>query len=417
MEADDSSIRLLLFLIFILLLGFSAFFSASESAIFSIPSFRLERLKEEKKKYASVLVSLMREPYRLLITILTGNTLVNTFAASIAVILTISLTNINDTVAIIAGWVGMTFILLIVGEVTPKLYAINRSESVSLGASPLLKLFYYLFYPITQFFLLVFHAVSFLVPPTTGKKLTLKQFIALVEVAREHGVLIEEVEKIAIDAFAFGEKKVKEVMTPRVDIESLPSNITVGEARKSFRNFTHSRIPIYSQTLDNVEGIVYSKDILLEQDKKRPIRLIARKPYFVPESKKVLSLMRELQSEKTTIAVVVDEYGGTSGLVTLEDIVEELVGEIRDEFDVEPLLIKKAGPKIFLVDPKIDIHQFNEQLGVNLPPNEFATLSGLILDEIGKVPEEGESIELDQLKLIVEEVTENRIERVRVFLP
>lgn len=417
MEADDSSFKLLLFVLLVVLLGFSAFFSASESAIFSLPSFRLERLVEEKKKYASLLVSLMEKPYRLLITILTGNTLVNTLAASIATILTISLIHINETVLIIADWIGITLILLLIGEVTPKLYAINHAESVSLRAVSILRPFYYLFYPLTQLFLLVFHTVSFLVPSTAGKKLTLKQFLALVEVAKEHGVLIEEVEKIAIDAFAFGEKRVKEVMTPRVDIESLSSGTTVGQARQAFKEFTHSRIPIYSETLDHVEGVVYSKDVLLEQDRKRVIRLIARKPYFVPENKKVLTLMRELQAEKTTIAIVVDEYGGTSGLITLEDIVEELVGDIRDEFDVEPPLIKRMAPKVFLVDPIIDIRQFNEQLGVNLRADEFATLAGMILDRTGKVPVEGESIELDRLRLTVEEVRENRIEKVRVFLP
>lgn len=417
MEADESSFKLLLFILLILFLGFSAFFSASESAIFSIPSFRIERLKEEKKKYAQLLAFLMEKPYRLLITILTGNTLVNTFAASIAAILTMSLTGINETVGIIADWIGMTLILLIAGEVTPKLYAINRSESVSLNASPLLEIFYYLFYPLTQLFLLISQAVSTLVPPERGKRFTLKQFIALVEVAKEQGFLIEEVEKIAVDAFAFGEKRVKEVMTPRVDIESLPSGLTVGEAKEAFKQFSHSRIPIYSKTLDAVEGILYSKDLVLENDTKRSIRLIARKPHFVPENKKVLTLMKELQSEKVTIAIVVDEYGGTSGLVTLEDIVEELVGEIKDEFDTEGPLIKRISPKIFEVNPIIDIHQFNEDLGVNLPTNEFATLGGLILDKVGKVPEEGESIELDRLRLVVEEVRENRIEKVKVILP
>jgi len=416
-EADDSSFKFLLLALFIILLGLSAFFSASESAIFSIPSFRLERLKEEKKRYASLLVSLMKKPYRLLITILTGNTLVNTFAASIAAILTISFIHINETVVIIADWIAVTLILLLIGEVTPKLYAIHHSESVSLKVSPILHLFYYIFYPLTQLFLLVFHAVSFLVPSPAGRKLTLKQFLALVEVAKEHGVLIEEVEKIAIDAFAFGEKRVREVMTPRVDIESLPSDRTVEEARQAFKEFTHSRIPVYAKTLDHVEGIVYSKDVLLEHDSKRPIRLIAKKPYFVPENKQVLTLMRELQTEKTTIAVVVDEYGGTSGLITLEDIVEELVGEIRDEFDVEPPLIKRMGARVFVVDPIIDVHQFNEHLGVHLPTDQFATLAGLILDKAGKVPEEGQSVELDKLRLVVEEVRENRIEKVRVFLP
>jgi CBS domain containing-hemolysin-like protein len=416
LEADDSSSKLLLLGIFALLLGFSAFFSSSESAIFSLPSFRLERLKEEKKPYASLLASLMETPHRLLITILTGNTLVNTLAASIAAVLTISLTTMNETVAILIGLVGITFLLLITGEVTPKLYAINRAESVSLRAAPILRVFGYLFYPLTQLFLTIFRAVSFLVPSTDGKKLTLKQFIALVEVAKEHGVLIEEVEKIAIDAFAFGEKKVNEVMTPRVDIESLSSDVTAGDAREAFREFTHSRIPIYSETLDHVDGVVYSKDVLLEQDGDRPIRFLARKPYFVPENKEVLTLMRELQAEKTTIAVVVDEYGGTSGLITLEDIVEELVGEIRDEFDVEPPLIRRIAPGVFVVNPIVDIHQFNEHLGVNLPTDDFPTLAGIILDRAGKVPEEGESVELDSLTLRVEEVRENRIERVRVFL-
>ena len=415
MEAD-SSFRIVLAILFFVCLGLSAFFSASESAIFSIPSFRFERLKAEKRKYAALLVSLVERPYRLLITILTGNTLVNAFTASIAAVFTISITNVNETAAIIIDWVGVTLLLLIVGEVTPKLYAISHPELVSLRASPVLEVFYYLFYPFTHLFLLVSQAVAYLVPPAKGKRFTLKQFIALVEVAKEHGLLIEEAERIAVDAFAFGERRVKEVMTPRVDVESLPAHVTVGDAKEAFRRFSHSRVPVYRDTLDNVEGILYAKDILLEQDDTRSIRLHARKPYFVPENKKVLSLMRELQSERTTIAVVVDEYGGTSGLITLEDIIEEVVGEIKDEFDVEKLLVTRISPKVLVVDPIIDIRQFNDYTGAHLPTEGFATLGGLVLNKLGRVPEEGESIELNELKLVVEEVRENRIEKVRVFL-
>ncbi len=417
MDADESSLRLLLPVLFVLLLAGSAFFSASETAIFSIPSFRIKRLKEEKRRGGELLVALLEKPHRLLITIITGNTLVNTLAASVAAVATLSFFAIGETTALLIDWIGVTFILLVVGEVTPKLYAISHSQSVSLRVSPVLRVFYYLFYPFTHFFVTVSNAMSFLVRSTSKTKLTYRQFMALVEVAKEHGVLIEEVEKIAVDAFAFGEKKVKEVMTHRVDIEALPSDITVGEARKRFREFTHSRIPIYGESLDQIEGVLYSKDLLLERDRSGPIRLVARKPYFVPESKRVLTLMRELQSERTAIAVVVDEYGGTSGLITLEDIVEELVGEIRDESDVEPPLLKEVKPKVFVVNPIIDIHDFNEQLEVELPANDFATLAGLILDRVGRVPQEGESLKIEALELLIEEVRETRIERVRVFLP
>jgi CBS domain containing-hemolysin-like protein len=245
------------------------------------------------------------------------------------------------------------------------------------------------------------------------------ELISLVEAGQEKGVLEQEEQKMIVSIFRLGDTLVREIMVPRIDVLALEVNTPIDQAMNAFKRTGHSRVPVFKDSIDNILGLLYAKDLLgiwLEGMHEVSLSDHLRQAYFVPEAKKVDKLLAELQAKRIHMAVVVDEYGGVAGLVTLEDIVEEIVGEIRDEYDqAEELLYQAITEDEYLFQGRIDIDDFNDIMGTELPNSEADTLSGLIYSRIGRVPTAGDKVQIKDLQLTVEQVSGQRIRKVRAL--
>jgi len=422
LEIDTLASLLLLLGLFIA----SAFFSGSETAFFSISELSIERLRQSKSKRAHRVIRLLSKPRQLLITILVGNTIVNVAAASIAALLTYSLCHrfgFNENIGIVVEMVVITFILLIFCEITPKIFAVRRPESYCQQVSLPISVLAVIFSPMTIF---LSTTVEFLTDRLglkerfEEKALVGNELDALLELGQEQGELEADEREMIHSIFEFGETEVREVMIPRTDMICVEKNATIDDLLKLVESKGYTRIPVYDETIDNIRGIIHAKDLLaiISNTTKNAVSLLslARPPYFVPESKRINELFREFQNEKLHMAIVVDEYGGTAGLVTLEDVIEEIVGEIQDEYDKEPPLFRWVDDRTLLVDAKIDIDQLNEIIDIELPTEEgYESLGGFILDSMGNVPNQNESILYGNFDLIVTRVEKNRILEVKII--
>ncbi|HID93131.1 MAG TPA: HlyC/CorC family transporter [bacterium (Candidatus Stahlbacteria)] len=301
----------------ILLLLLSAFFSCSETAIFSLPKITIEKIITQRGKKFSILLS--RE--RLLSTILFGNTLVNVGASALAVTILYQFINGRITpIGMTAITLGMTFVVLVFGEFTPKFYAIENSEPISIRATPILAFFRYLFLPLT----FMLEGLSSIIRAKASSSLTLEELRWMIESSKEEGYLNSREAHFIAKILDFRKKTVKEIMTPRIKMEAISDSYKVGEIIS--KKFVHSRIPVYREKVDEIVGILYIKDLLLHsKDKESSIVDIVREPFFVPETMKLDTLFSQFQTKRIHMAVVVDEYGGLSGIVTLDDILESVL--------------------------------------------------------------------------------------------
>ena len=259
----------------------------------------------------------------------------------------------------------------------------------------------------------------FIGPPESNQEgsVTETELISMVEVGQEEGLLEQEEQKMIVSIFRLGDTLAREIMVPRIDILAFEADTPIDQALDALKQFGHSRVPVYKDTVDNVQGLLYAKDLLgIWREGKQNVSLIEhlRPAYFVPEAKKVDELLAELQAERVHMAIVVDEYGGVAGIVTLEDIVEEIVGEIRDEYDqAEEMLYQAINDDEYLFQGRIDLDDFNDIMGTSLPNSEADTLSGLIYSRIGRVPTNGDNVQIEDLQLTVEKVSGQRIRKVR----
>lgn len=405
-------------LLLVVLLGLSAFFSGSETALFSLSRLALSRLENGSHDGKKIL-HLLSSPGRLLITILIGNMVVNILASAIATKL--ALHHFGDSGVSIAIGV-MTFLLLVFGEITPKTYAVEHHTSFAMYSSgPLYRISRVLSPLISILKYLTDKLVEFGGTPLKEEYsyLTAESLRTMIEVSEQEGILKEEEEEMIKGIMDFSETLVREVMIPRFDMECL--NITTDrEATFSLiRESGFSRIPVFGENIDDVKGILYAKDLLkFIKDRTSSFDLndIIHEAFFVPETMKIDTLMNELQKRKTQIAIVVDEYGGTEGLVTMEDLVEEIVGEILDEYDEEERLIERISDHIYLVSGKIDIDELNDELEIELPTEEADSIGGLLMAKLEKVPEMGDETTVDGVRLVVEEVDGLRLEKVRLIM-
>jgi len=412
--------------VFVLLLALSAFFSGTETAFFAISKIDFAKLKEEHTTSAKRIVRLLNDQRKLLITILTGNTLVNIGSAVIATILTVKLIqqyHLSETWSMFIEVVVVTFLILIFGEITPKVAAVKRPVAFARKVVFWIDLIYLVFYPIsaslerfTLFFSRVFHLEK------KEHFLSEDELKTLIELGEEKGTIQEEEKEMIDSIFEFGETTVREIMLPRIDMVCVEVSTPIEELIELIQKEGHSRIPVYEERIDNIVGIIHAKDLipfLANSQKVSDLRKLARPAYFIPESKKIDDLLREFQQEKVHMAIVVDEYGGTAGLVTLEDVIEEIVGEIQDEYDREQPLFKKIAENIWLVDAKIDISEFNETFPEPLPEDEdYESLGGFIFDITGDVPAEHEVIQWNHYKFQIEKLEGQRIAEVKViYLP
>lgn len=412
---DGSYFWLIFFLVLLLL---SALFSGAETAYTAINRAKVRKLKDSKVKGSALLERLIEDQPRLISTLLIGNNLVNILAASAATKLAIDRFG-SLGVGLATGLT--TLFILVFGEITPKTFAVRNAEKFALFSAPIIAFLSYILYPIAQ----VLVAFSNLFLRILGQKVhrgesffSAEELKALVAIGEEEGVIEEEERKMIHSILEFGDTIVKEIMVPRTEIIALEEESTIGEALEKAKKEGFSRIPVYSGNIDNITGILYVKDLLgfVEKGKTQlKVKEIMREPYFVPETKRVDELLREFQKNKIHMAIVLDEYGGTAGLVTLEDILEEIVGEIFDEYDFkEEARIESAGENVWIADGKLDIDAVEEFLEIEISEEESETLGGFVATMLGHVPAAGESFEYGGYRFEVISVAQRRVEKVKI---
>jgi len=401
--------------IIIILLIFSAFFSSLETALF--------HLKSSSNKN-EIVKELLKKPKKLLSNLLTGNTIVNIAIGSLSAAYTLNVISPNSSLSVsnllFIQVTIITFILLIFGEVIPKTYAIVKSEKLANSSAKLLSLTLKIIYPIA----FVFHKITDLIVKLLPIKKeqafdSEEELIMLAEVGEEEGTLDHEESDMIQSVFEFKNKLVKEIQTPRVDISALDSTSSLDDAMDLIMKKKFSKIPVYKDTIDNIKGILYAKDIIPYLIGSRPnidLLKLTRSPYFTPETKPIDEVLQEFKIKKTSIAVVVDEWGGTSGLLTLEDIVEEVMGEFRDPYDSEEYEIIDQDDGTKIVDGSINIYDIEEYFNINFPDDrDYDTLAGYILDSIGDIPKKGQEVKFDKFTFKVILLDQNRIEKIKVF--
>lgn len=412
-------------ILLIVLLIFSAFFSGSEVAFFSIKQKNLEDEFKSSKliyRYASNLIAF---PRRLLITVLVGNTLVNVAASIVSVSIALEIAHIYQVkvnVILTIQIILITIIILLFGELLPKVFASKHPHlTIKLIAVPLY-LFSMIIYPvaesITELIRLTFSKIKF---DKTKTAISEKEISELAEFGHERGTLEEDEQEIISSFVEFKSVLVVEVMTPRVDIVAVPYNVSREELIETINRSGYSRFPVYRENLDKIVGLVHAKDLLQYLRNKsfiteETIRKITRDVLFVPEGKKISEMLKEFQQKKMHLAVVVDEFGGTSGIITLEDIIEEIIGEIWDEHDPEENSIKTISPEKISVLGKVTVAEVNELIGHEIIPasDDYDTIAGLIINQAGNIPKEGYSFNLNNYKLTVKEVLKKRIKRIEI---
>ena len=359
-----------------------------------------------------------------MITIIIGNTIVNISAASISAMFTIKLCdslNFDHEIGILIEVVLVTLIILIFTEITPKVAAIKNAKLLALKFSFILMVFYYLFSPIVSTLHLFTNWLSHTLKIDMKKTLLSEEELkALVDFGEEKGALHTDEKEMIHSIFEFRETTVKEIMVPRIDMVCIASNSDIQTLLEVIKQNLHSRIPVYKDRIDNIVGIIYSKDLLEFVNKPNTasvnLESLARTAYFVPEPKKIDELLREFQNEKIHMAIVVDEYGGTAGLVTLEDIIEEIFGEIQDEYDIEQPQYKILNENEFIVNGSMDLEEINEALALDLPTEEgVETIAGFLLGLFGSVPKEKEIAVYKEYEFQIEKVFRRRIILVRII--
>ena len=402
------------FIILLVLICFSAFFSASETALTSLSKIRLRNMVDDNIKNADKVAKATDDPGKLLSTILIGNNIVNICASSIATAIAISIDPIKGVGIATAV---MTVIVLIFGEITPKTIAAQNSEKVSLRFAGPIIIITKLLTP----FVAIFNALTGVIVKLFGadpsKKtplITEAELKTMVDVSHEEGVLETEERQMINNVFDFGDSKAKDVMTPRTDIEAVKADISREELINFFKEEKFSRVPVYGEDIDDIIGIVYYKDVVFSPEENFDIKDYIREAFFTYESKGTSELFRIMRTKRIPVAIVVDEYGGTSGLVTLEDLVEEIVGEISDEYDEVEEDIEVVKEDEYIIDGSTHIDDVNEMIGTNIESEDFDTIGGFVIGVLGTFPEAGETIEYDGIKFVVEEIDKNRIEKLRI---
>lgn len=402
----------------LILLGFSAFFSASETAFTTVNKIRIRHLAEEGNKRAQLTRKLLTQPNRLISTLLVGNNLVNIWATAIATSFFINL--FAEKGAGISTLV-MTIIVLVFGEITPKTFAARRPEQVTLKVIPSVNIVCLLLSPFSK----VLNALTGGIIRIFGGSqpenplLTEEELRMLVNVGQEEG-FIDAGERDMIDSiFEFDDTIVREIMVPRIDIVGININETLEDVSNLVIAGGHSRIPVYEQSIDNIVGVIYAKDLLKPllrgEPKKTTLAELMRPAYYVPESKRVRDLFEELRKEKVHMAIILDEYGGTAGLITIEDLIEEIVGDIQDEYDQEEESIQLLEDGSYLVDARTTISELNELLDVNLSDEEYETVSGLVFHYLGRLPAAGEELDIELLHIIVDKLDGHRVDKLKIY--
>jgi len=409
--------NLILEIVFLaILVCFSGFFSGSEVALVGVSKAKVNQLIKEKTKGSSSLYKLKSNPSRMLAAINLGNALTNVGSSALATQISLGLFGSNG-LAIAIGI--MTFILLVFGEITPKSYCFANATKISLKVSGIILVFSYVFYP----FVILFEKITRGMLQIAGSShhpppITEQEIYSVIEQGLEDKVLKKHEKELVHGALKFDDTVIHAVMTPRTKMFMLPSKMLLFDALPLISKSGFSRIPVYKETTDQIVGILHVRDLLkhLEKEEKMiNLESISRKPIFVSQEQKTSKLLREMQGKQTHMAIVVDEFGGVEGCVTLEDLLEEIVGEIMDETDKIELNFKILDKNTMLASGDVEIDIVNEILKSDIPPGDnYSTLSGLLHDKLKHIPKVGDKIEFDLIKMVVEEVVNNQANTIKI---
>jgi putative hemolysin len=432
-EGSSGSVWVDMLIVFALVCA-TFLFVLAETALLTVRRTRIDQLVEENNRSAVLVQKLLSEPTRMLATLQVGLTLVQLFSAGEAANRFVEpfkafllrvlgdgnpLAPYANTISFVTVILTVGLVTLVIGEITPKGLAMRHSESIALRvawpirwleiiARPLVSLVTFMSNLIVRPFGVsaTFHASA----------MSEEELKIMVEQSEEHGVIETEEKQMIHNVFEFADTVVRKVMTPRLDITAIEADVSVDELIVTVTNSGHSRLPVYDDNLDNIVGVVHVKDVLkgITSGSPTSIRDLMRAPFFIPENKRVDDLLTEFRRNKTQIAVVRDEYGTVVGIVTIEDLVEEIVGEIQDEYDVEEPEWRQVDDATCIVDGRMSLVDFNDRMGVELPIDESDTLGGFVFGLLGHQPEQGETATWDGMELQVDETDGKRIQRVRV---
>lgn len=422
-------------IILVILILINAFFAASEIAFISLNDTKIELMAKDGHKKAKRIAKMLKTPSKFLATIQIGITLAgflssafasDAFAEKLAPVLygvfpSISLETWKG-IAIIIITIVLSYFTLIFGELVPKRIAMKKSELIAFGSIGIIQFIAIVTSPFVKFLEFSTNIVSklFGVTGTEEEVVTEEEIRMMVDVGQEKGTIEENEKEMINNIFEFNDRTVSEIMIPRNEIFALDSNLAMADAILEIaEDYKYSRIPVYKENIDQIIGILYIKDMLLEQkNKNTKIKNIVKDVYFVPETKKVDELFSEMRKNKKQIAIVIDEYGGTAGLVTMEDILEEIVGDIFDEFDEFENEYEKIDENTYILDGGIPIYECKKILDIDIPEGDYETLSGYLIDALGRIPEEKEKpvIEIDNVVYKIEKIENKKIIKVKMCI-
>ena len=408
------------FLALIILICLSAFFSSAETSMTTVNKIRIQSLAEQGDKRASILLTVIEDSGKLLSTILIGNNIVNISASSLATTITMRLFG-NAAVSISTGII--TLLVLIFGEITPKTMASLHAEKMALSYARIIHFLMFLLTPVIFLVNKMAKGVLTLLrvdDSVKGNTITEHELRTLVNVGHKEGVIETEERQMIYNVFDFGDSQAQDVMVPRIDVTFADVNSSYEDLIQLFREEKHTRFPVFEETTDNIIGIINVKDLLLTDQKDFTLRKILREAYFTYEYKKTSELLMEMKEHSVSFAVVLDEYGATSGIVTLEDLVEEIVGDIHDEYDIEEEddLTEILPGKEYLALGSARLDDLDEVLHLDIESDDYDSIGGYIIEQLDRFPEKGESVTTESgIRLVVDKVERNRIESVHIYLP
>ena len=422
---------LLQIVIIIILTGINAFFSSAEMAIVSLNKNKLKILIEDGNKKAILLDNLLQEPSKFLSTIQVGITLAGFFASASAATglsqyLSSALRPLNipysNQISMILITFLLSYITLVFGELIPKRIALRNSEKIALSSVGVVVFISRLFSPFVKFLTFSTNLVLTILKmkeDNIEEKVSKEELRSLVEVGKEHGVINEAEQEMIENIIEFDEKIAREIMIPRTKVFLIDKNISIHELFENKEIGKYSRIPVYENEADNIVGVLLTKDLMMEAYKKGfdniKVADLLQEAYFVPETKNVNELFNEMQLEKKHITILIDEYGGFSGIVTLEDLIEEVMGNIADEFDDEDLSIRQLSRNKYLINGDVSLNDLNDNFHFELESKYYDTLSGILIENLGYIPEDNENIEPITINGVVfkpQRVKNKKIEKV-----
>lgn len=417
-----SNTEIIYLVLFFVCLMFSAFFSSSETAFISLQKLRLKHLARTEhadSDAARQVATLAEKPERLLATVLVGNNLVNTAAAALATVLVASA--LTEGQAVIVTTIGVTIVLLIFGEVFPKIVGTRHGMRLAMLYATPMRLLLWILSPIAAIFAWIGDKLARLVGASPAPRVltTEAEIRTAVSVGVEEGTLVESEAEMVEAVFRFGDRRVGEVMTPRPSVTWVEKGTTIHEFLSIYAQTPHSRFPVFKDTRDKVVGVLWIKDLLMAQAKGscqdgNPIDNLLRPVHFVPENKRVADLFAELQKSGDHLAIVVDEFGGVTGMVTVEQLLEEIVGELEDELTKTRKSFEHVGENSFQIDGGMKVEDANEKLELGIPEGPYETVAGFVLNLLGHIPKEGEQLRYDKLKMAVTAMKGLKVEKILV---